>query len=173
MEGGGGGGGESPNGVVIDPAWYGGVEGFYNRGAELNHVVCALCGDGGELLCCEGPCLRSFHATRDAGRPSGCRSLRFTTAQVQAMPHFLCSSCTNRKHRCALCGQRGSSSELNAEVFRCDHDTCGRFYHPVCISTQLHPGDPTEAARCRARIALGRPFWCRGPHRSRVLVFHN
>nr|CAB3482707.1 unnamed protein product [Digitaria exilis] len=109
-----GGGGDSPNGEVINPVWYGGVEGFYNREVELNDVVCALCGDGGELLCCEGPCLRSYHATRTTGHPSGCRSLGFTTAQVQ--------------------------------VFRCDHDTCGRFYHPVCISTQLHPGDPAEAA---------------------------
>ncbi|RCV30688.1 hypothetical protein SEVIR_6G125300v4 [Setaria viridis] len=167
------GGGESPNGVVIDPVWYGGAEGFYNGNAELNDVVCNLCGDGGELLCCEGPCLRSYHATRVTGGPSGCRSLGYTTEQVQAMRHFLCWSCANRQHRCAMCGARGSSSELNAQVFRCDHDTCGRFYHPVCISAQLHPGDPAEAARCRVRIAAGRPFWCPGPHRPRVLVFHD
>jgi len=43
------GGGESPNGVVIDPRPAGG-KGFYNRDPELNDVVCALCGDGGELL---------------------------------------------------------------------------------------------------------------------------
>ncbi|KAF8675572.1 hypothetical protein HU200_047641 [Digitaria exilis] len=141
-----GGGGDSPNGEVINPVWYGGVEGFYNREVELNDVVCALCGDGGELLCCEGPCLRSYHATRTTGHPSGCRSLGFTTAQVQAMQHFLCWGCTNRQHRCGVCGARGVSSEPNAQVFRCDHDTCGRFYHPVCISTQLHPGDPAEAA---------------------------
>nr|CAB3480717.1 unnamed protein product [Digitaria exilis] len=79
-----GGGGDSPNGEVINPVWYGGgVEGFYNREVELNDVVCALCGDGGELLCCEGPCLRSYHTTRTTGHPSGCRSLGFTTAQVQ------------------------------------------------------------------------------------------
>lgn len=46
-----GGGGDSPNGEVINPVWHGGVEGFYyNREVELNDVVCALCGDGGELL---------------------------------------------------------------------------------------------------------------------------
>ncbi|PUZ51081.1 hypothetical protein GQ55_6G144900 [Panicum hallii var. hallii] len=134
------GGGELPNGVVIDPVRYAGGEGFYNRDPELNDVVCALCGDGGELLCCEGPCLRSYHGTRVAGHPSGCRSLGFTTA---------------------------------VQVFRCDHDTCGRFYHPMCISTQLHPGDPAEAARCRIRVAIGRPFWCQGPHRPRPLVFHD
>ncbi|RLM60441.1 uncharacterized protein C2845_PM14G07860 [Panicum miliaceum] len=44
------GGGESPNGVVIDPVRYAGGEGFYNRDPELNDVVYALCGDGGELL---------------------------------------------------------------------------------------------------------------------------
>ncbi|RLN03534.1 uncharacterized protein C2845_PM13G09870 [Panicum miliaceum] len=80
------GGGESPNGVVIDPVRCAGGEGFYNRDPELNDVVCALCGVGGELLCCEGPCLRSYHGTRDAGHPSGCRSLGFTTAQVQVSP---------------------------------------------------------------------------------------
>ncbi|PVH36682.1 hypothetical protein PAHAL_6G141800 [Panicum hallii] len=154
------GGGESPNGVVLDPVRYAGGEGFYNRNPS-------------STTSCEGPCLRSYHGTRVAGHPSGCRSLGFTTAEVQAMRHFLCWSCTNRQHRCAVCGARGSSSELNAQVFRCDHDTCGRFCHPMCISTQLHPGDPAEAARCRIRVAIGRPFWCRGPHRPRPLVFHD
>ena len=44
------GGGESPNGVVIDPVRPADREGFYNRDPDLNDVVCALCGDGGELL---------------------------------------------------------------------------------------------------------------------------
>jgi len=46
--GGGGGGGESPNGVVIDPVSQRGED--YDFDAELNDVVCALCGDGGPLL---------------------------------------------------------------------------------------------------------------------------
>ncbi|CAL5336353.1 unnamed protein product [Camellia sinensis] len=51
--------------------------------------VCALCDNGGELLCCEGRCTRSFHATVDAGADSLCESLGYTDAQVE---HFRISS---------------------------------------------------------------------------------
>jgi hypothetical protein len=33
------------------------------RSVDRNLPVCALCFDGGELLCCDGPCMRSFHYT--------------------------------------------------------------------------------------------------------------
>ncbi|OEL17240.1 hypothetical protein BAE44_0021742 [Dichanthelium oligosanthes] len=124
MEGGGG-GGESPNGVVIDPVWYGGGEGFYNRDAELNDVVCALCDDGGLLLWWQ-------------------QSDSFLTANMRIV--FRCSDVT--------------MTPAAASTTRC------------ALAHSFTPGS-AEAARCRVRIAAGRPSWCRGPHRPRVLVFHD
>ncbi|XP_062193115.1 protein ENHANCED DOWNY MILDEW 2-like [Phragmites australis] len=167
-----GGGVEASEGVVIDPVMDPvhlgdgevGTDSDNDLFDELNDDVCALCGDGGLLLCCEGPCLRSFHATREDDGYSGCATLGFTTAQVEAMQHFFCTNCTNRQHQCAGCGVLGSSDAVNAQVFRCSHATCGRFYHPVCIGAQLHSGDPVEAARCRDRVAFGVAFQCLRPH---------
>ncbi|ERN18324.1 hypothetical protein AMTR_s00055p00186020, partial [Amborella trichopoda] len=51
------------------------------EGNHLFDTVCVICDNGGELLCCEGPCMRSFHAT--AGAESYCRSLGMTDAQVK------------------------------------------------------------------------------------------
>ncbi|KAL6842467.1 hypothetical protein ACP4OV_027702 [Aristida adscensionis] len=164
---------EAPGGVVIDPvrirpqaprffAWGGLDDGVDD---ELEDEVCDLCGDGGLLIGCEGPCLRYFHATREADGFSGCRTLGFTPAQVQAMDRFICTNCTNRQHRCAGCGVVGSSDAANAQVFRCSHVSCGRFYHPACIAAQLHPENPLEAARCRDQVAADMAFECRRPHR--------
>lgn len=49
---------------------------------EYGDSVCTLCDDGGELLCCDGPCMRSFHARIKDGSEMGCRTLRFTEAAV-------------------------------------------------------------------------------------------
>ncbi|KAK2985429.1 hypothetical protein RJ640_006067 [Escallonia rubra] len=63
-------------------------------------------------LICEGRCIRSFHATADAGAESFCESLGFTDAQVEAMPSFLCKNCQYQQHQCFACGMLlGSSSE--------------------------------------------------------------
>jgi hypothetical protein len=40
------------------------------------------------FISCEGPCLRSYHATIASGHPSGCRSLGFTAAQVEVNQHL-------------------------------------------------------------------------------------
>ncbi|KAL6644233.1 hypothetical protein ACP70R_015841 [Stipagrostis hirtigluma subsp. patula] len=184
-----GGGVEAPDGVVVDPvrrpprarrydlwggddlAWgagdddaaWGGDDGVDD---ELEDAVCALCADGGLLLGCEGPCLRFFHATREADNYSGCSTLGFTPAQVEAMEQFFCTNCIKKQHRCAGCGVLGSSDAANAQVFRCSHVNCGRFYHPACIGAQLHPEDPMNAARCADQVAAGVVFECLRPHRA-------
>ncbi|KAL6499246.1 hypothetical protein OROHE_026156 [Orobanche hederae] len=49
---------------------------------ELFDRVCALCDDGGDLLCCEGRCIRSFHPTIESGAGSFCESLSYSSEQV-------------------------------------------------------------------------------------------
>ncbi|PNX97000.1 ABC transporter C family member 3-like protein, partial [Trifolium pratense] len=64
-------------------------EGELNVDEEQNigyDTVCAICDNGGEILPCEGRCLRSFHATIEAGRDSFCDSLGYTITQVNVFP---------------------------------------------------------------------------------------
>ncbi|CAJ1964011.1 unnamed protein product [Sphenostylis stenocarpa] len=44
--------------------------------------VCAICDNGGELLCCDGKCMRSFHANEEDGEESNCASLGFSQKEV-------------------------------------------------------------------------------------------
>lgn len=47
---------------------------------EYGDSCCIFCDDGGQLLCCDGPCMRSFHATIKHGNGSRCKSLGFSEA---------------------------------------------------------------------------------------------
>ncbi|PIA65279.1 hypothetical protein AQUCO_00100630v1 [Aquilegia coerulea] len=134
---------------------------------ELFDSVCAFCDNGGELLCCEGRCIRSFHATVDAGVESNCKSLGLTNDQVKAMQTFLCLNCQQSKHQCFACGKLGSSDKsLGPEVFHCVSATCGYFYHPECVAKLLHPLDEAEAEELQKRISGGESFTCPA-HRCR------
>ncbi|XXG44793.1 hypothetical protein AAC387_Pa02g0051 [Persea americana] len=123
--------------------------------------VCAICDNGGELLCCEGKCLRSFHATKDAGSESECASLGMSKAQVKAIQNFLCANCQRKRHQCFACGKLGSSDKsTGAEVFPCVSATCGYFYHPECVAKLLHPGNEADAEGDQKKIAAGESFTC-------------
>lgn len=129
--------------------------------SDLFDSVCSICDNGGELLCCEGRCLRSFHATKKAGEDSDCNSLGLTRFQVEAMQNFLCKNCQLKQHQCFACGKLGSSDKsANAEVFTCVSATCGRFYHPKCVADLLFPENKTEATEFGKRIAAGESFTC-------------
>ncbi|KAJ7960300.1 Protein ENHANCED DOWNY MILDEW 2 [Quillaja saponaria] len=128
---------------------------------ELYDTVCAICDNGGEILCCEGRCMRSFHATEDAGIESFCTSLGYSTSQVKAIPNYLCENCKHQQHQCFACGKLGSSDvSSGAEVFPCISATCGHFYHPECVVKLLHPGDGTKAEEQRKKITAGESFTC-------------
>lgn len=128
---------------------------------ELFDSVCAFCDNGGNLLCCEGSCLRSFHATVEAGEESACESLGFTNREVEAMQSFFCKNCKFKQHQCFACGKLGSSDKFSgAEVFRCANATCGHFYHPHCAATMLHREDKVAAEELRKKIAAGESFAC-------------
>ncbi|XP_039141583.1 protein ENHANCED DOWNY MILDEW 2-like [Dioscorea cayenensis subsp. rotundata] len=129
--------------------------------SDLFDSVCAICDNGGELLCCEGKCLRSFHATKKAGEESKCKSLGFTRADVKAIQSFLCKNCEYKQHQCFACGKLGPSDKsINAEVFECVNATCGHFYHPKCVAELLFPENKVEALEYEKRIASGESFTC-------------
>ncbi|CAJ1948904.1 unnamed protein product [Sphenostylis stenocarpa] len=125
-------------------------DGEYNPKGEQNigyDTVCSICDNGGEILPCEGRCLRSFHATKEAGIDAFCESLGYTSAQV--------------KHQCFACGNLGSSDvSSKPEVFPCVTANCGHYYHPECVARLLSPGIPTEQEEVRKKVATGKAFVC-------------
>ncbi|KAL5548513.1 hypothetical protein UlMin_003744 [Ulmus minor] len=125
--------------------------------------VCAFCDEGGDLLCCEGRCFRSFHATLDSAAAANpnCGSLGYSVAELDAIPVFLCKNCEYKQHQCFICGKLGSSdNSLGAEVFSCAAATCARFYHPHCVSKLLHPDNEVSAIALEQKIARGESFTC-------------
>ncbi|XP_022758963.1 protein ENHANCED DOWNY MILDEW 2-like [Durio zibethinus] len=131
-------------------------------GKPIFDPVCAICDNGGNVLCCEGRCLRSFHPTKADGIDSFCESLGFVNdAQLDAIPSFLCKNCLYKQHQCYACGELGSSDNSSGqEVFPCVSATCGHFYHPKCVAKLLHADNEAEAGRLREKIAAGDSFTC-------------
>ncbi|XP_038703910.1 protein ENHANCED DOWNY MILDEW 2-like [Tripterygium wilfordii] len=125
-------------------------------------TVCSICDDGGDILNCEGWCLRAFHVTIAAGVQSSCATLGFNyDAEVEAIPTFLCDNCVHRQHQCYACGKLGSSAKSSAqEVFPCVSATCGHFYHPGCVAKLLHADHDSQAKEMQVKIAAGESFIC-------------
>ncbi|KAK1348690.1 hypothetical protein POM88_054937 [Heracleum sosnowskyi] len=123
--------------------------------------VCVLCDDGGELICCEDKCLRSFHPNTNAGVDSCCESLGYSYAQVKAMQTFVCNNCQYQQHQCFVCGKLGSSDQSSApEVFQCANADCGHFYHPSCVAELLQPCDTLKTKELQLKIYSGETFVC-------------
>ncbi|CAJ1971466.1 unnamed protein product [Sphenostylis stenocarpa] len=123
--------------------------------------VCALCDNGGNVTCCDGMCMRSFHATEEAGFENSCVSLGFTQKEVDEIPNFYCKNCEYRQHQCFACGKLGSSDEVNgAEVIKCASVTCDRFYHPHCVAKLLPEVVKHVTEEIDRNIADGNPFTC-------------
>ncbi|KAK9155441.1 hypothetical protein Sjap_002921 [Stephania japonica] len=121
--------------------------------------VCAICDNGGNLVCCEGRCLRSFHPTKEDGKDSLCESLCLSEAEKRG--NFECRNCRYKQHQCYACGSLGSSDKSAVpEVFHCVSATCGHFYHPDCVSKLLNPKDKFEAEKLQQKIAAGESFTC-------------
>ncbi|KAG7538033.1 Zinc finger PHD-type [Arabidopsis suecica] len=119
--------------------------------------VCAICDNGGELLCCEGSCLRSFHATKKDGEDSLCDSLGLNKMQVEAIQKYFCPNCEHKIHQCFICKNLGSSDNSTgaAEVFQCVSATCGYFYHPRCVTRRLRLGNKEESEALERQIIAG------------------
>ncbi|KAG0582549.1 hypothetical protein KC19_3G068400 [Ceratodon purpureus] len=124
--------------------------------------VCAFCDDGVEnterLLCCDGPCMRSFHPTIDSGWQNKCPTLRLTRAAVSVQT-WMCPNCEAGQHQCFACGKLGYStvptdSTDSQEVFVCGAKQCKRFYHPSCVAKLLVPEAAQNNLACRIQLKL-------------------
>ncbi|KAK2648679.1 hypothetical protein Ddye_016168 [Dipteronia dyeriana] len=128
---------------------------------EDSFGLCAICDDGGNVLFCEGRCLRSFHATIASGINYSCETLGYTQAQVDAVPTFMCKNCVHQQHQCFACGILGSSDKSSCqEVFPCVSATCGNFYHPGCVAKLLHLDNESLGEQLQVKIAAGESFTC-------------
>ncbi|WCJ33020.1 ENHANCED DOWNY MILDEW 2 [Euphorbia peplus] len=131
--------------------------------------ACAFCDNGGDILCCEGNCLRSFHPTVEDGVDSKCVSLGFSKREVEAINSFYCKNCEYKQHQCFACGELGSSDKSSgAEVFQCASATCGHFYHPDCVAELLYPGNKVAAKELEKNIAAGHGFFTCPMHKCCV-----
>lgn len=73
------------------------------------------------FLICDGACHRIFHVP--------CAGL----ARVpDADDDWLCKDCTRKEHACAFCAEYGRD---NIDVFPCQDDVCGLFFHESCLQT--------------------------------------
>lgn len=93
---------------------------FQNGVVNDSDDLCTLCGDGGLILLCDGPCHRSFHLE--------CVGMDAEPDEDQ----WLCPDCTAGRHMCLICKQVG---EMGVEfgVIQCSMAKCGRFYHKGCL----------------------------------------
>ncbi|XP_062168605.1 protein ENHANCED DOWNY MILDEW 2-like [Alnus glutinosa] len=132
-----------------------------NEDEDVFDPICAFCDNGGEIVCCEGRCRRSFHPTAEAGADSLCVSVGFLPGEVDELPNFFCKNCEYEQHQCFVCGELGSSDKFSgAEVFPCVMETCGYFYHPRCAAELLHPGNEVAVEELMGMISAGGSFTC-------------
>lgn len=106
--------------AIVEPAPIQFEGGIINDSDDL----CTLCGDGGLILLCDGPCHRSFHL----------ECIGMDTEPDD--DHWLCPDCAAGRHMCLICKQVG---EMGVEfgVIQCSMAKCGRFYHKGCLAK--HP----------------------------------
>jgi len=128
--------------------------------------LCAICDDGGDVICCDGVCQRSFHLADGNSERSRCREiLRLSAEQAKmilaADKDFICKNCKYQEHQCFACGKLGSSDlSSEAKVFQCEVDDCGHFYHPKCVAKLLYPDSEEEATLFEVHVAAREKFTC-------------
>ncbi|KAL6644234.1 hypothetical protein ACP70R_015842 [Stipagrostis hirtigluma subsp. patula] len=105
---------------------------------------------------CEVPCLRFFHATREADNYSGCSTVGGSNTNLGYATFFLHQ--LHKKGNTGMLVVRCWDFQMQPmlSVFRGSHVNCVRFY----------PEDPVDAARCRDQVAAGVVFECQRPHRA-------
>ncbi|KAK9814428.1 hypothetical protein WJX72_005780 [[Myrmecia] bisecta] len=108
---------------------------------RANDTLCPQCDDGGDIIQCDGMCMRSFHmaVTGDNDTKGACNPMHVPAdlygKLVKDDDPFLCPNCLAKCHQCFVCGKEGLSSNQRGkqEVFKCAVADCTHFYHPACI----------------------------------------
>ncbi|MED6209248.1 hypothetical protein PIB30_052883 [Stylosanthes scabra] len=113
---------------------------------ELFDSLCSICDDGGNILCCDGKCMRAFHANKE----EGC-SDKFSGAEV-----FQCASATCGYFYHPQCVVKllhrfneNSSRELEINITRGEPFTCPAHYCYVCKETENKKEHELQFAVCR------------------------
>jgi hypothetical protein len=88
---------------------------------DRNSFFCYVCGDGGELLECDGTCLRSFHAE--------CLPADHLPSAAGTSDWF-CKDCSLGFAVCAACNVKGKAG---VDVFKCKMGSCGHSFHNDCL----------------------------------------
>nr|XP_040243224.1 uncharacterized protein LOC109757390 isoform X5 [Aegilops tauschii subsp. strangulata] len=58
------------------------MEDYSVRMGFVDDYICAICDEGGDLICCDGDCGRSFHPTKPTGEASHCDTLGLSEEQL-------------------------------------------------------------------------------------------
>jgi SNF2 family DNA or RNA helicase len=98
------------------------------KGAITNKMVpkgelCGVCNQRGQLIECDGPCLRAYH-------PS---CVEVDEKKIpSSKEHWSCPSCEEKTYKCLICKEPGMLDE-DEGVLRCSQSGCSAFYHYNCI----------------------------------------
>ncbi|KAK3279903.1 hypothetical protein CYMTET_12232 [Cymbomonas tetramitiformis] len=89
---------------------------------DWNSYYCGKCWEGGDVIECDGSCLRSFHVEclPEAARPK----------EEDGDADWFCPQCRQGKAWCAACGREG---DVGKDMFKCIKGSCSNSYHVDCL----------------------------------------